>query len=50
MKKEELLEVKGGAGVNASLLNAIASCVEAIYNLGRATGTGIKMVLTKSSC
>lgn len=50
MTKEELFEIKGGAGINASLLNAIARCVEALYNLGRAAGTGIKMFFSKSSC
>lgn len=50
MKKEELIEVKGGVSINASLLNSIARCIEAVYNLGRAAGTGIKMILTKSSC
>ena len=50
MTKEELYKIKGGAGVNATLLNSIARCIEAIYNLGRATGTGIKMIFSKSSC
>lgn len=50
MSKEELFEVKGGAGVNATMLNALARCIEAVYNLGRAAGTGVKMFFSKSRC
>ena len=50
MTKEELFALRGGTGINASLLNAVARCIDALYNLGRAAGTGIKMFFTKSSC
>lgn len=50
MTKEELFEIRGGAGVNATMLNAVARCIEALYNLGRAAGTGVKMFFSKSSC
>jgi hypothetical protein len=51
MKKEELLKVQGGAsGVSATMLNAIARCVDVLYNLGRALGTGIRMVSGKKYC
>ncbi len=50
MKNEELEQIRGGANINATMLNAIARCIEAIYSLGRAAGTGIRMIFGKRSC
>ena len=50
MKKEELIEITGGAGVSATMLNAIARCINALYSLGKAFGTGIRMIVNKKTC
>lgn len=50
MIKEELIKIKGGAAITASMLNAIARTIESIYSLGRALGTGIRMLVSGSRC
>ena len=50
IRKEELINISGGATVNASLINALARGAEFLYNLGSSFGTSIKMYITKKSC
>ncbi len=50
MAKEELINVTGGAAINASWLNAIARGVEVVYNLGRSFGTAVRMIIKGSRC
>lgn len=49
MSNKELEEIRGGA-LNASMLNAIARCVDSLYSLGRSLGTGIRMIFSKKTC
>ena len=50
MTKEELIDVKGGGTLSASLLNAISRAAETIYNLGRSLGSSIRMIISGSKC
>ena len=50
MKKEELIKVQGGAPISATMINAVARCLGALYDLGRALGTGIRMIRGKNYC
>lgn len=51
MTDQELINTIGGASTpSASFLNAIARSITAIYDLGRAFGTAIRMLVTKSRC
>jgi hypothetical protein len=50
MKKEELLKIQGGSSVSATMINAIARAIGALYDLGRALGTGIRMLKNKNYC
>ena len=49
MTDEELINITGG-GLSASLLNALSRGVETIYNLGRAFGTAINMIIKGRRC
>ncbi len=49
MTEEELINITGG-GLSASLLNALSRGVETIYNLGRAFGTAINMIIKGRRC
>ena len=50
MSKEELNNIVGGASISASMLNALSRGVETIYNLGRAFGTAINMLIKGRRC
>lgn len=50
MTKEELINVKGGATVNASWLNALSRGVETLYNLGRSLGTILRYITKGIRC
>ena len=50
MTDKELYEITGGASISASMLNAISRGVETIYNLGRAFGTAINMIIKGRRC
>lgn len=50
MTNQELINVVGGATINASWLNALARGIEVIYNLGRSFGTAIRMIVKKTKC
>lgn len=50
MSKEELINVSGGASVNASWINSLARGVETVYNLGRSLGTVLRMLLKGARC
>ena len=52
MKDEELYQVIGGASTtfSAAFLNAISRGVETIYNLGKAFGTALNMIIKKKTC
>lgn len=51
MTDKELLEVTGGGlSISASMLNAISRGVDTIYNLGKAFGTAINMLIKGKRC
>lgn len=50
MTNQELINVVGGATINASWLNALARGIEVVYNLGRSLGTAIRMIVKKTKC
>ena len=50
MKKEELIKVKGGVGLSASLINAISRGINTLYNLGTAVGSAIRRAFKKKIC
>ena len=50
MKKEELINIKGGINVSASLLNAFTRGVNTLYNLGVAFGSALRRAFRKKIC
>ena len=52
MTKEELNNVIGGAVsyTSASFLNALSRGIEALYSIGRACGTALRMLIIGKKC
>jgi hypothetical protein len=50
LKKEELLDIRGGLAITGSLLTAFAKAVETIFNLGRSLGSSLNMIINKRKC
>ena len=50
MTDQELYNISGGASISASMLNAISRGVETLYNIGRAFGTAINMLIKGKRC
>ena len=50
MTNQELINVVGGATINASWLNALARGIETLYSLGRGLGTAVRMLIKGSRC
>ena len=50
LKKEELLNISGGAGISASWLNAVSRAVTTLLDLGRSLGTSIRRSVSGKIC
>lgn len=50
MTEQELYNVVGGASISASLINALSRGIDTIYNLGRAFGTALNMLIKGKRC
>lgn len=53
MKKlstQELKEIKGGASITGSLLNAFVDILKVLLDAGRSVGSGIRRVTSDSLC
>lgn len=50
MTDQELYNISGGASISASMLNAVSRGIETLYNLGRAFGTAINMLIKGKRC
>lgn len=50
MTNQELYSVTGGSSISATMLNAISRGIETIYNLGRAFGTALNMLIKGKRC
>lgn len=49
MSNEELLIVRGG-GITSTFLNSLARVVTTVYNVGRAVGSTVRRIITKTIC
>lgn len=49
MSNEELLLVRGG-GITSTFLNSIARLATTVYKVGRAFGSTIRRIVTRSIC
>ena len=50
MDKEELVNIKGGAGLSSSMLNVFVRLVNSSLELGRTLGTIIRRKMKKDYC
>lgn len=50
LKKQEMLNVKGGAGITSAMLNALMRTVSVMYNIGQAVGSAIRRVSGRNYC
>ncbi len=50
LKKEELFEVKGGAGFTSAMLNAMMRTVSVMFSIGQAVGSAIRRSLNGKYC
>ena len=50
LANEELLDIKGGAALTGTLLNAITKMFSTLLDVGRAIGSSISRLYTKNYC
>ena len=50
MSNEELIKIKGGSVINASIVNAFVRLIAISLELGRATGSAIRRSIKGSAC
>lgn len=50
LSDNQLIYIKGGAGLNSSMLNALIRTVSTLFTLGQAVGSAIKRGTTKRYC
>ena len=46
----ELKQVKAGAGITASFINAIVSGINSFLDIGRYSGSSIRRISSKNNC
>lgn len=49
LNKEEMMHIDGGS-ISSSFINAIAKIVNALYEIGEATGSAIRRLTSGSYC
>ena len=50
LKNEEMRKVKGGAGVTATMLNAVIRTVATMFSMGQAIGSAIRRISGGNYC
>lgn len=50
ISNEQLKEIRGGATVSASFMNAIIKGIDVILGLGRSLGSAIRRIQDKNVC
>ena len=50
LNRNEMLEIKGGANLSSSMLNAIMRAVSGMFAIGQAVGSAIRRVTEKNYC
>lgn len=49
LTSKEMTKITGG-GISYSLINALTKAINAIYELGKSTGSAIRRAISKSYC
>ncbi len=50
LNRNEMQEVKGGAGFGSSMLNALMRTVSVMFSVGQAVGSAIRRVVNGNYC
>lgn len=50
MRREELIEIKGGASISGTVINALVKGLSVIVDLGRSLGSAIRRYKVKEYC
>ncbi len=50
LRKEELLDVVGGATISATLINAVTRAITVIIDLGKSLGSAIRRTISGNVC
>jgi site-specific DNA-methyltransferase (adenine-specific) len=50
LKKEEMMKIKGGAGISSAMLNALMRAVSVMFSIGQAVGSAIRRTSSKNYC
>lgn len=50
IKKEELLEIEGGASITAAMLNTVYKAFQAIYTIGESLGSALRRTIEGKKC
>lgn len=50
LKKDELIQIYGGANISGTLINSIVRGIEAILDLGRSLGSSIRRIGNNNIC
>ena len=50
LNDNQLLYIKGGAGLNSSMLNALIRTVSTLFTLGQAVGSAIRRGTSRKYC
>ncbi len=50
INNNKLTEIRGGAGISATVINAVARAGTFLYELGRNLGTAVRMIGKKKTC
>lgn len=50
LTNEECLEIRGGAGLSGSLINALSRLSKTLYDIGYALGSSIRSATAKKYC
>ena len=48
--KEEMRQIKGGAGVTAAMINAVIRTVSTMFTIGQAIGSAVRRAVRGSYC
>ena len=50
INNEEMMKINGGAGVTASMLNAVIRTVSTMFTVGQAIGSAVRRAVTGNYC
>lgn len=50
LNNQQLISVKGGAGLTSSMLNALVRTISTLFSVGQAVGSAIRRATSRNYC